>query len=76
MTSTDFTATTMSMIGLAASPGTEVLPKCSMASTRPWSTDRIGSRCAANMSGQRVVVDDDHEVTIATIRSTTPRISS
>jgi hypothetical protein len=42
----------MSMIGLAARPGTDVLPKCSIATTEPRSAARIASRCPAYRSGQ------------------------
>ena len=47
------TTTSMSMIGLAASPGTDVLPTCSTVSATSPIADHTVRRSASYVSGQR-----------------------
>ena len=44
----DATTASMSMIGLAASPGTDVLPTCSIVTATPLSARRTRSRKRSN----------------------------
>ena len=51
LTSRDGTTTVMSMIGLAASPGTAVLPTCSIPIARSFSAGHTRARSRSNTSG-------------------------
>ena len=66
------------MIGLAASPGTDVLPMCSMRDERlaRRRSRRSRSRSRSNRSGQRVVVGDDDRLAACARSSCQRRLRS